>query len=86
MKSAFIAGFVKAAADQGLEDETIARIFKRAMANPQVAGMFKGMPEQGAPVAPDKLQALSSMQRLMQQNPQNAAILQQLLAQGQQPI
>lgn len=46
MKADFIAGFVKAAVDFGLKDETIVRIFKRAMASPMGAQMFNQLPQQ----------------------------------------
>lgn len=86
MKDEFIAGFVKAAVDKGLDDETIARIFKRAMANPQVGGMFHNMPQSQQPMQPNNLQALSQMKQSLQQNPQNLQILKQLLAQTQPPV
>jgi len=86
MQSAFVTGFVKSAVDLGYDDETIARVFKRAMANPQMGQMFKALPSQpgSMPVAPEQLQALAQAQQMMK-DPAQMQVLQQMLAQQQGP-
>ena len=84
MKEAFIVGFVKAAVDLGLDDDTITRVFKRAMANPVGAQMFNQLPQAPQVQPPNPMH----LQQLAQQNPQQLAIIKQLLAaqtQGLQP-
>lgn len=95
MKSAFIAGFVKTAVDLGYNDEIIARVFKRAMANPQVGQMFNQLPDTGTPdqpVAPSTPQSgvnpqVTATVKQLAQNPQQLVALHQALIQhlGQMP-
>lgn len=85
MQEAFIAGFVKTAVDLGYDDDTIARVFKRAMVNPQVSNMFNALPSGGNSIPPQDLQALSQAQQ-MALNPQQLPVLKQLLAQGQPQV
>ncbi len=87
MKTAFIEGFVKAAVEQGLSDNTIARIFKRAMASPMGAQLFNQLPQGAAPKPgmPPQQKPSGQMQlaQLMRQDPQKLMILKQMLAQQQ---
>ena len=83
MKEAFIVGFVKTAVDLGLDDDTIVRVFKKAMANPVGGQMFNQLP-QAPTIQPNPMH----LQQLAQQNPQQLAVINQLLAaqgQGAQP-
>jgi len=73
MTETFIDGFVKVAVEAGLPDKTIARIFKLAIAD---TGMFKTPMD--APMQPQP-----PVNPMMQQNPQQLALLQQMLAQRQ---
>lgn len=66
MQTDFIAGFVKAAVDFGLNDETIVRIFKRAMASPLGAKMFNQLPQQPPQgVAPNPLRGIPPQQLML---------------------
>jgi hypothetical protein len=68
MKADFIAGFVKAAVDHGLNDDTIVRIFKRAMASPMGAQMFNQLPQQppqGQAATPGPLAGIHPQQLMM---------------------
>ena len=82
MKSAFIAGFVKTAVDLGYNDETIARVFKRAMANPQMGQMFNALPDTGTPDKP----VAPSMPQQSGANPQVTATVKQLAQNPQQLV
>lgn len=91
MNGEFIEGFVKAAVAQGLTDDTIARIFKRAMANPKVAGMLKQLPSATPqppappqPSAPPPQPNILAQTQQMGKNPQITAAVQQLAKNPQQ--
>jgi len=63
MKEAFIAGFVKAGMDSGLDDNSIASIFKLAMEKSEAAELFKDMPSLGIDVSASELEKLSNQKR-----------------------
>ena len=76
MKEAFIAGFVKAAVDLGYDDDTIARVFKRAMASPMGAQLFNQLPQ----LPPQGVQPQMMQQPIQPHDPQQLAMIQQMLA------
>ena len=79
MNDTFITAFVKAAVDFGADDNTIARLFKRAIADPSVDSMFKeniSLNDQQNPNDQMPEQA-EQLKQYIQQNPHLLPVLKQ---------